>query len=81
MKEDAGGTADRSREVVMYRDSDGNLHENERDAIKADERKRNLERIEKFLDKCYPVTEGTTKQGPARGSARNAVMQFLEGGF
>lgn len=79
MKEDA--QIDNRREVIMYKDGDGNLHETEADAIKADNHKLNLERVEKFLDKCYPISEGQTKQGPARGSARNAVVQFLEGGF
>lgn len=65
----------------MFKTSDGQLFEDQKDAEKHEASLKNADRIEKFLDACYPLAGEGQKQGPARSMARTAVEKFLEGGF
>lgn len=65
----------------MFKTSDGQLFEEQQEAEKHEATLKNAERIEKFLDACYPLVGEGQKQGPARSMAKTAVEKFLEGDF
>lgn len=65
----------------MFKTSDGQLFEEQEAAEKHEAVLKNAERIEKFLDACYPLAGEGQKQGPARSMAKTAVEKFLQGEF
>lgn len=67
------------KQIEMFETTDGQRFDSAEDANKHQLHLNNAGRIEKFLDKHYPVpTEEGAKKGPSRSIARKAIELWLE---